>query len=529
MSAVEKHMPDHRVARGCSGALSVLLTCAVLLFSSPVLAEKTQPVKIGSRRELMIDDFLVASLSGAAKHQLHHPTRREIAIVHDAPWEGNGGNYHTIFFDAGYKGTGRYRMYYHAWHIPSDGNQGHPLYIAYAESQDGVHWIKPKLGLVEHNGSKANNIVIGTINGQQGHDFSVFKDTNPRVSKGEEYKAVGFAKNPSGLYAFKSSDGLHWSLYNQAKPVMTGHPFDTQNIAFWDPNIGKYRAYIRDFEGNRRDIKMATSDDFVHWSKRVWLQYPHAPPEQLYTNQIKPYYRAPHILLGFPARYVDRGWTDATRALPSLKLRLQRAKTSPRYGSAVTDALFMSSRDGLVFRRWNQTFLRPGLRTKHNWTYGDNYMAWHVVETESTEDDSPRELSLYATESYFTGATSRLRRYTMRIDGFASLSASLDGGEMLSRPLVFNGQQLRINFSTSTAGSIRVEIQDSEGKPLEGFALSDSTEIFGDAIDYPVSWRGGSSVQKLVGQTVRLRFVLRDADLFSLRFANEKPTEQPSK
>ena len=100
---------------------------------------------------------------------------------------------------------------------------------------------------------------------------------------------------------------------------------------------------------------------------------------------------------------------------------------------------------------------------------------------------------------------------------------------MLSRPLVFNGQQLRINFSTSTAGSIRVEIQDSEGKPLEGFALSDSTEIFGDAIDYPVSWRGGSSVQKLVGQTVRLRFVLRDADLFSLRFANEKPTEQPSK
>jgi len=506
----------------------VLLAWVVMLVPSQVPAANPKPVEIGSRRELMIDDFLVASLSGAAKHRLHHPVRREIAIVHDAPWEGNAGNYHTVFFDAGYKGTGRYRMYYHAWHIPSDGNQGHPLYIAYAESRDGIHWVKPKLGLVEHNGSKANNIVIGRINGEEGHDFSVFKDTNPRVARGEEYKAVGLGRNPTGLYAFKSADGIHWSLYNQAKPVMTGHPFDTQNIAFWDPNIGKYRAYVRDFDGKRRDIMMATSDDFIHWSKRVWLQYPDAPSEQLYTNQIKPYYRAPHILLGFPARYVDRGWTDATRALPSPKLRRQRARTSSRYGTAVTDSLFMSSRDGLVFRRWNQTFLRPGLRIRHNWTYGDNYIAWHVVETDATEDDAPREMSLYATESYFTGATSRLRRYTMRIDGFASVSASLDGGEMVTRPLVFTGKQLKINFSTSTAGSIRVEIQDSRGKPLDGYALADSAEIFGDAIDYAVSWGGAASVEKLAGQAVRLRFVLRDADLFALRFATGAPVARRS-
>ena len=76
---------------------------------------------------------------------------------------------------------------------------------------------------------------------------------------------------------------------------------------------------------------------------------------------------------------------------------------SPRYGTAVTDSFYITSRDGKNFRQSNDVFLRPGLRTRHNWSYGDNYIAWHVVETESTKDDSPRELSLYATESYFTG------------------------------------------------------------------------------------------------------------------------------
>lgn len=470
----------------------------------------------------MVDDYLIDSMTGATQ-RLHRPVRREIALVHDAAWEGNAGGYHTVFYDRDYKEGGRYRMYYHAWHIPADGNQGHPLYIAYAESKDGIHWIKPELGLAAHDGSKANNIVLATINGEGCHDLSVFKDTNPNVAQGEEYKAVGRGRNPVGLYALKSPDGIHWSLYNQSKPVMTGHPFDTQNTVFWDPSIGKYRAYVRDFDKGRRDIMMATSDDFIHWTERQWLQYPGAPQEQLYTNQIKPYYRANHILIGFPARYVDRGWTDATRALPSLDLRQQRAKTSPRYGTAITDALLMTSRDGVTFRRWNEAWIRPSLRTRHNWAYGDNYVAWHVVETDSADDDSPRELSLYATESYFTGAMSRLRRYSMRIDGFASVFAPLGGGELITKPLIFNGDTLNLNFSTSAAGSIRVEIQDPDGEPIKGYALTDCAEIFGDAIDYSVRWQDGTNVRSLAGKPVRLRFILSDADLYALRFTPLRP------
>ncbi|HNT88489.1 MAG TPA: hypothetical protein PKL84_11550 [Candidatus Hydrogenedentes bacterium] len=499
--------------------IGVFLSSLLVLVTDAFADEP--PVDIGRRLELFVDTYLIDGMQGAAELRLHHPVRREVAIVHDAPWEGNGGGYHTVFQD-----DEVYRMYYHAWQTPLSGGQTHPLYIAYAESPDGIHWVKPNLGLVEFNGTRANNIVLAEINGGECHDFAPFKDTNPGVAPGEEYKAIGLGRNPHGLYAFKSSDAIHWTLCNGSAPVMTGHPFDTQNITFWDPTIGKYRAYIRDFENGCRGIMTATSDDYLHWSEREWLEFPDAPTEQLYTNQVKPYYRAAHILIGFPSRYVDRGWTPATRALPSLDLREERARTSERYGTAVTDALFMTSRDGRTFHRWDEAFIRPGLRTRHNWAYGDNYIAWHVVETASADDDSPRELSLYATESYFTGDSSRLRRYTMRIDGFASVFAPLGGGEMTTKPLIFSGDRLTLNFSTSAGGGIRVEIQDAAGNPVPGYALDACDEIFGDALECAVQWRGNADIAPLAGQPVRLRFALKDADVFALRFAGSITSEK---
>ena len=178
----------------------------------------------------------------------------------------------------------------------------------------------------------------------------------------------------------------------------------------------------------------------------------------------------------------------------------------------------MTSRDGVSFHRWNEAFIRPGLRTKHNWAYGDNYIAWHVVETDSVEDDSPRELSLYASESYFTGTFSRLRRYALRLDGFVSVFAPRAGGQLVTRPFTFSGQQLYINFSTSAAGSIRVELQRADGQPIDGHTLADCGEIFGDATDYTVRWAKGTQVDALAGQPVRLRFDLREADLYALQF-----------
>ena len=114
----------------------------------------------------------------------------------------------------------------------------------------------------------------------------------------------------------------------------------------------------------------------------------------------------PHLFLGFPTRYFDRGWTKAAEALPRLEYRRLRGAKSPREGTAITDGMFMSSRDGKHFQVWPESFIRPGLRTTDNWFYGDNYQNWGLVETKSAIADAPKEMSMYVTERDRAGAGS---------------------------------------------------------------------------------------------------------------------------
>jgi len=489
---------------------------------------------IGSRRELFVDDHLIDRLGGTAALRIHHPQPREIVIEHDAPWEGSGSGYHSLFKDGDL-----YRLYYKAWHL--EGNQKNPYTgdtdahrLCYAESRDGVTWRKPALGLVEYGGTTANNIVIpsGWMDGMHlsAAEAAVFKDENPAAPPDARYKAVVRCRKPWGLIAFKSGDGIRWVPLSE-NPVITEGAFDSQNLAFWDAKRGEYRAYWRYFtegitnettwkSGGYRGIRTATSKDFIRWSAPVDVDFPGATREvHLYTNQIKPYHRAPHLYIGLPMRYVDRGWTDSARALPELPNRQLRATVNPRYGTAVSDSLLITSRDGVSFNRWDEAFLRPGIEREGTWNYGHQCLAWHMVETASALDGgAPDELSFYAVESYWTGRSSTLRRHTLRLDGFVSVNAPGRGGELLTRPLRFSGGVLRLNFSTSAAGSIRVEIQDEGGRPLPGYALDQCEVIYGDALERRVAWKQGADVSALQGRPVRLRFVLEDADLFALQF-----------
>jgi hypothetical protein len=471
-------------------------------------------VDVGSRLELFADAHLVGRLSGGARQELHHPVPQEVALVMDKPWEGNAVNYVTVFQDGEL-----YRMYYRGADVlytPEGYRETHPDLTCYAESRDGIHWTKPTLGIWEFNGSKENNIVW---RGAGGHNFAPFRDPNPAATADARYKALGSndAKSERGLIAMRSADGIRWSRWSE-KPVITKGAFDSQNLAFWDSVRGEYRDYHRDFRDGR-DIRTCTSKDFLVWSDPVYLEYSPKRVSELYTNQVIPYYRAPHIFLGFPTRYVDRGWTPSAEALPRIDYRRVRAAKSRREGTAVTDGMFMVSRDALRFTLWPESFLRPGLRGSDTWFYGDVYQNWGLVETKSPLPDAPREFSVYFTESTMQERPAYLRRYTLRVDGFVSLAAPLSGGEVLTRPLRFEGERLTLNYSTSAAGSIRVELQDGSGAPLPGFALADCPELYGDALEQEVVWKNRPSLRPLAGKAVRLRLELRDADLYSMRFA----------
>ncbi len=486
------------------------------------------PLTIGSRLELFIDDYLVGQLKGGASNRLHKPIPREIVIEHDAPWEGSGSGYHSIFKDGDL-----YKMYYKAWNIAIEkGNANeNVLYCCYAESKDGIHWQKPNLGLHQHEGSKDNNIVmarsqLGEMTVDAGHP-AVFKDENPAVAGDERYKALLATSNPIGLLPFKSPDGIHWTQMTD-KPIITDGAFDSQNLAFWDPVNREYRAYWRYFDKGTADkpyvgvrsIRTAVSKDFIHWQDQSDLVYVDSPREELYTNQIKSYDRAPHLFIGFPTRYIERKWGESLNNLPEKEHREIRSKAAMRYGTAISEGLLIASRDGVTFKRWNEAFLPPGIQRPGTWNYGHQYIGWHVVETKSSLPGAPNELSLYAVESYWTDNSSSLRRYTLRLDGFVSINAPMSGGELITKPLIFEGNQLLINFSTSAAGGIKVEIQDENGNPVPGYTENDCPEIFGDTVSGAVYWEGkGTDVASLQGKVIKLRFILKDSDLYSLQFS----------
>ena len=178
----------------------------------------------------------------------------------------------------------------------------------------------------------------------------------------------------------------------------------------------------------------------------------------------------------------------------------------------------MSSRDGLTFKRWGEAIIRPGPSRTNSWVYGDNIISWGILPTKSDLPQSPDELSIYAIEGYWMGKSQNFRRYSIRVDGFVSAQAPLSGGEFVTKPIVFKGSQLEINYSTSAAGNIHVEIQDAEGKPIPGHTLADCHEIFGDEIQRTVAWKNGESVKQVEDAPVRLRVVLKDAELYSFRF-----------
>ena len=479
---------------------------------------------IGSRRELFVDDCLIESMDNLSL-RLHPPVPREVVFVADKPWEGNGCGFATLFRDGDL-----IRMYYKAWHLrfSKDKRGGYsmatsPLAVAYAESRDGIRWERPALGLFAFEGDTRNNLVWTQQDekGRGTHGFSPFKDAKPDAPPEWRYKAVGAERSATkgDLHALVSPDGIHWTLLDRPAMLNQVHgKFDSHNIAFWDGVRGEYRAYVRDFApGKRRDIRTATSPDFVNWSDAAWLSYPGAPPEQLYTNQVMPYHRAPHLFVGFPARYVQRPWSPSIEALPEAEHRRMRASVQERYGAAISDAVFMSSRDGVVFKRWGEAFIRPGPQLEGNWAYGDNYPCWGLVETPAERQPAPPELSMYATESYWRGPA-RFRRYSMRLDGFVSVQAPRMGGEFTTPPLTFAGNQLELNLSTSAAGSAKVEMQGADGRRVEGFGLDDCVEMIGDRVDFRVRWGSGSDLASLAGKPVRLRFALKDADLFALQF-----------
>lgn len=496
----------------CFGLFPSLLSVVLADDPAAVGAGKSaasRPIVLETRRELFVDRHLIDRLTGVRMH-LQEPRDEGVVLRFDEPHEGPYAGYTTVIRDGD-----RYRLYYRGISkLGLDGSEDERT--CYAESSDGVHWTKPPLGLYEYGGSKQNNLVLDRV-APVTHNFCPLLDTRPGVPPEERYKGVGGTGDK--LFAFVSGDGLNWKRL-QDEPILTRanvpfphiHLFDSQNLAFWSESEQKYVCYFRVWDGLRR-IARSTSSDFRTWTPAVLMRQLHddgvsgpepAPAEHLYTNQTAPYFRAPHIYVATAARFFE-----GRRVLSVAQAR--EIKVNPDFFSDTSDSIFMTSRGGEVYdRTFLEGYIKPGIGPR-NWVSRTNYPALNMVQT------GPTELSFYVNHDY-AQPTAHLRRYSLRLDGFASVRADARGGELLTKPLVFSGHELEINFATSAGGGIRFEIQNADGAPLPGFALDDCQEQIGNEITRIVAWKGGTDLTSLAGKTVRLRVALKDADLFAIRF-----------
>ena len=503
------------------------------------------PVEAGNRLQVLWDDHVVDVERTTASRVVHQPEYVGVAMTHDKPWEGDGCDYHCIVPDRDEKGE-FLRMYYNGvaigcgWKDVNKRFSADGVRICYAESRDGgISWVKPSLGLVDFKGSKDNNCILDNGSfGSNWDNFMVFKDENPNCPPGERYKGIAshrIAFNPDGsasmptetgkkqdfgLWCFPSADGIHfrrgWLLTRMGT-------FDTLNVGIWDKARGEYHLYIRGFHRvkderngdlNVRDVRHCTSKDFRTWTDPEFLDFgKDAEDYSLYTNVIEPYFREPSIFVGFPSRYVERReWTPNFDRLPSPEKRRWRMDHGhKRYGLVVTDCIFVFSRDGQRFHRTDEAFMRPGPENPDNWVYGDCYPARTLVKTPSPVGGDD-ELSIFTFDRHWQGLASNLNRYRLRQDGFVSRRATYAGQAVVTKPLVFTGTEMVVNFSTSARGRMFVTISDETGRSIR------SVELFGDKVDRPVDFADGGKVSDFAGSPVTVTFEMSDADLYSFRF-----------
>lgn len=464
---------------------------------------------IGARLELFVDEWLIEERRGVAM-KLHAPLRKEIVMRFDKPWEGISSAFSTVIQE-----KDKIRLYYRgSSHLGEDGKPGEDTWFTcYAESTDGIHFTRPNLGQIEFAGDKNNNIIWKE--GLIGHNFAPFVDDAPNVPSDELYKAIGGKKGK--IFGLISGDGITWN-YKQNEPVMSGGSgYDSLNTMMWDPNKQAYICFSRmkppKLVGEAHALKalaVSTSTDFCKWGQRQFFQYSDMKPlsnptDNYYTNSIILCPEAEHIYLGFPMRFVRNRSIESKLNANSW----QRKSTN----EAVSDTIFISSRDGILWdRTFGEAWCRPG-RDIDNWT-----QARSGIVSKGCVQLAPDEFTFYIHEA-LNKEGNRLRRMTIRKHGFGSVHAGYETGEFVTRPILFKGGKLIVNYSTSAAGYIRAELLDESGRcPLPGFTLNDMDPVYGDEIEGLLEWKDGADPRIWEGKPVRLRIQMKDADLFSLKW-----------
>ncbi len=459
--------------------------------------DKNAPMEVGSDRQLFIDETFFESCENISL--CLHPARKtgEHTLVSDRPWEDATLNWFSVMED-----EGRFRMWYECydvegWPTPDDTS------FCYAESEDGIRWIKPALGLFSYQGSTENNILFRQV-GSEGsrsrvHGAGVFKDLG--AAPEARYKAVsqGLFKGydpPYRIAGMYSPDGLRWTRV--PKPICDVFA-DSQYSAFRDEAMGHYVLFGR-VSGRGRAIGRAASASFERFAPLELILETddrHPPDSDLYNPAALKYPFAEHVYFMFPSLY--RHDTD------TLDIHLAVSRDGihwmwPEHGKPFVplggDGAFDS---GSLYM--GQGCIRSGTEL---WMYYSGSPLKHN-EVELDALGKPENRRVYS-------------RCVVRLDGFVSVAAGETEGYFITPPLRFEGIRLALNVKTEALGSVRVGLLDGKGNPISGYDMEACVPIRGDHTEYTVSWREDNDLKHLEKTPVKLAVKMRNASLYAFQF-----------
>jgi len=496
-----------------------------------------EPLKIGTTPQFLFDDHIVEdrwNLRRVSFQPAKFPGNP--IMVPDVLGEFCCYESHVIRDE-----TGKFHMWYQDADLDAsfrgqpqpDSAEGHGDFCRYAVSDDGVHWVKPKLGLLQHCGTDQNNIVLA---GVRECDRSAIV-VNPDPDDNQRKYIMGYLDQPKGKSGFclaYSPDGIHWTA-EPNNPLVMGH-FDCVNTPLWDP-IRKYwiwysRPTVHAFgyadlekgwtdvdwdkgiaRHHRRRVCAAVSTDLIHWSK---------PRTVLYTDE----------------RDADNGWHDIDHFRPFFHngMFLANAAYCDLGGGTYGQLMLVWSYDGFHWHRPHDRawFIERGVEGAFDsgWVLGASAPVRVGNEMWFYYGASRMRTKRAVHEPYSVGLAK------MPVDRFISQHADEEPGYLLTREVFIEGSELRLNcvggsyHPTDTAmgqmADMRVELVESlagkdavvGGRVVEGYSFDDCDVIRHNLTDYRVTWNGKWDLSALKGRAVHLRFRLTMTDLFTFQFRN---------
>ena len=430
----------------------------------------------------------------------------------DFLWEEGRLQPHTLLHDAD---AGLYRL----WYECRGG-------IAYAESTDLETWTKPLLNPENRDGRAGSNLTFFEnheailASGVFQHPASlrvaasgtVFVD--PSAPPEERFKCTVLASSdpvklqafvartgkPLGarvspnsgncLYPAWSADGIAWTLGLEPNILQDA---DTQTVVHFDTEIKRYVAYTRNWDFDRRVIARSESADFRDFPLPRTVLRPgssEAPWTDYYLNTMTLYPGQPDLRLIFCLAYDRQADSSTIRLATSRDGTNWDFTTGPPLVSPdnkdTWDAYFVMPHPGLV-RKPDGGFL----------LYYSGYKYPHKFpRSKFQEGDSGAAL--------------------WEANRLVAIEAETEG-EFTTAPLRLRGKHIRINAAISATGEIRAELLDKEFDAIAGRGLAEAILITGDHADAVLAWKDGGNLAALEGEFVRVRFVMRNARIFSMR------------